>query len=176
MREYPALKPQKPGTGGKRAGIYLSEGAKQRLSLIYDWIRGKKGRGKEIAQRIGVNSRIISQYVIGYNIPSLWIYLHLMELFNFNCELDINYTYATMKYSREEIRRRVTRIAPREYLTHDALGYKYISDSLGLNSHKLYNALTYYKQHSIYFFVQGMYFISQIERRRGYDDAMVYEI
>lgn len=176
MREYPALKTGKKGTGGKETCVYLSEGVKQRLSLIYDWIRAKRGRGKETAQKTGIERRTLSNYINSYCNPSLWGYLQLMELFNFNCELDINYVYATMKYSREDIRRRVIRITPRDELRHKNLGYLYIANSVGMCRSNIYDALTYQRKHSLYAFVQGMYFISQIERRRGYDDAMVYEI
>lgn len=176
MREYPAPRAKKKTTRGKETPVYLSEGAKHRLSLVYGWIKAKVGRGKDTAQRTGIDHRTLGNYVTGRCNPSLWGYLQLMELFNFNCELDINYVYATMKYSREEIRRRVIRITPREELRYKNLGYSYIAKSLGLYRSNVYDALTYQREHSLYVFVQGMYFISRIERRRGYEDAMIYEV
>ena len=173
---YKAIELYTRGHGQVREQIVFTRFALQNLEKYYMYCETSGKTRGELAEEVGINITTLKKYLLGYTQPSLTSYLKIMDFKGFDharlCRRDVNYAYANVSYSPEEIKRRLHRLN----ISPNGTGYgmRALARALSVRQHHVFDTIHYREQRSIHLYASIMFFIEREERARKLPHALKF--
>ena len=154
--------------------LYLTDYAANKIRKFFRYLEEHSISMRQAARDMNMSKNALAYYKGYYSLPSLSRYFQMLKYAGINntCR-DINYSYAYVKYSPDEIMRRLKRLRIKNSLGR-IFGYGgwTVAREIGITGKEVWEAIHYGTDRSVRSYALVMFWIAEQEQARGFYDAM----